>query len=49
MIVKKSDYDTLNEAKRIEFDSQKFAINSDLRAHGVFGAQFYTVYLKPVS
>ena len=49
MIVKKSDYDTLSEAKRIEFDSQKFAINSDLRAHGVFGAQFYTVYLKLVS
>ena len=39
----------LQEAKRIEFDSQKFAIDSDFRAHGVFGVKFYTIYLKSVS
>ena len=49
MIIKAADYSTLSEAKRIQFDNQKFAINSDFRAHGVFGVKFYTLYLKPVS
>jgi hypothetical protein len=49
MIIKAADYSTLVEAKRIQFDNQKFAINSDFRAHGVFGVKFYTLYLKPVS
>ena len=48
MIFKASDYATVSEAKRIEFDDQKFAINSDFRAHGVFGVKFYTIYLKSV-
>ena len=39
----------LHIPKRIEFDSQKFAIDSDFRAHGVFGVKFYTIYLKSVS
>ena len=49
MIFKADDYATVSEAKRIEFDSQKFAIDSDFRAHGVFGVKFYTIYLKSVS
>tara|TARA_Y100000310_G_C20679229_1_gene814921 strand:- start:2846 stop:3298 length:453 start_codon:yes stop_codon:yes gene_type:complete len=49
MIFKAADYATVSEAKRIEFDSQKFAIDSDFRAHGVFGVKFYTIYLKSVS
>ncbi len=49
MIIKAADYSTLAAAKRIQFDNQKFAINSDFRAHGVFGVKFYTLYLKPVS
>ena len=49
MIIKASDYSTLAAAKRIQFDNQKFAINSDFRAHGVFGVKFYTLYLKSVS
>ena len=49
MIFKAADYTTVSQAKRIEFDSQKFAIDSDFRAHGVFGVKFYTIYLKPVS
>jgi len=49
MIFKAADYTTVSEAKRIEFDSQKFAIDSDFRAHGVFGVKFYTIYLKSVS
>ena len=49
MILKAADYSTVSQAKRIEFDSQRFAIDSDFRAHGVFGAQFYTIYLKSVS
>ena len=49
MIIKASDYSTVSQAKRIQFDSQKFAVNSDFRAHGVFGVKFYTLYLKPVS
>jgi len=49
MILKAEDYDTVSEAKRIEFDSHKFAVDSDFRAHGVFGVKFYTIYLKSVS
>ena len=49
MIFKAADYAAVSEAKRIEFDSHKFAITSDFRAHGVFGVKFYTIYLKPVS
>ena len=49
MILKAADYSTVSQAKRIEFDSQRFAIDSDFRAHGVFGVQFYTIYLKSVS
>jgi len=49
MIIKAADYSTLAAAKRIQFDNQKFTINSDFRAHGVFGVKFYTLYLKPVS
>jgi hypothetical protein len=49
MIFKAADYSTVSQAKRIEFDSQKFAINSDFRAHGVFGVKFYTIFLKSVS
>ena len=49
MIFKAADYSTVSQAKRIEFDSQKFAINSDFRAHGVFGVKFYTIFLKSVT
>ena len=49
MIIKAADYSTVSEAKRIQFDNQKFAVNSDFRAHGVFGVKFYTLYLKSVS
>ena len=49
MIIKASDYSTVSEAKRIQFDSQKFVINSAFRAQGVFGVKIYTIYLKTVS
>ena len=49
MIFKAADYSTVSEAKRIEFDSKKFAIYSDFRAHGVFGVKFYTIFLKSVN
>tara|TARA_R110000824_G_scaffold203445_1_gene387924 strand:+ start:1811 stop:2050 length:240 start_codon:yes stop_codon:yes gene_type:complete len=45
---KAEDYATMSEAKRVEFDSQKFAIDSDLRAHGLFDVKFYTVFVRPV-
>ena len=45
---KAEDYATMSEAKRVEFDSQKFAIDSDLRANGLFDVKFYTVFVRPV-
>ena len=47
MKIKASDYDTVSEAKRVEFDNQKFSIYSDFRGHGLFDSQFYTFHVKP--
>ena len=49
MIFKADDYATVSEAKRIEFDSQKFSIYGDFRGHGLFDSQFYTVMLKKIT
>jgi|TARA_R110000824_G_scaffold43099_2_gene126459 hypothetical protein len=49
MKIKSSDLSALQEAKRIEFDSQKFSIYGDFRGHGLFDSQFYTVMLKKIT
>ncbi len=49
MKIKASDLSSLQEAKRIEFDSQKFSIYGDFRGHGLFDSQFYTVMLKKIT
>ena len=36
MKIKAADYDTVSDAKRVEFDNQKFSIYSDFRGHGLF-------------
>jgi hypothetical protein len=46
--LKKADHDYIKSAKRVEFDGRMFFIDSDARAHGLFGIDFYTLYLKPV-
>ena len=49
MKIKAADYDTVSDAKRVEFDNQKFSIYSDFRGHGLFDTQYYTVMLKKIS
>ena len=49
MKIKASDYATVSEAKRVEFDDQKFSIYSDFRGHGLFDTKFYTVMLKKIT
>ena len=49
MKIKASDYATVSEAKRVEFDDQKFSIYSDFRGHGLFDTKFYTVMLKKLT
>ena len=49
MKIKASDLTAVSEAKRIEFDNQKFSIYSDFRGHGLFDSQFYTVMLKKLT
>lgn len=44
--VKASDYSTVKDGKRFEFDGQQFFRDSDFRAHGLFDVQFYTFYVK---
>ena len=44
--IKASDYSTVKDGKRFEFDSQQFFRDSDFRAHGLFDVQFYTFYVK---
>ena len=48
MKIKASDLSTVSDAKRIEFDDQKFSIYSDFRGHGLFTTKFYTVLLKKI-
>ena len=49
MKIKASDLATVSEAKRVEFDDQKFSIYSDFRGHGLFDTQYYTVMLKKIT
>jgi|DEB0MinimDraft_10_1074344.scaffolds.fasta_scaffold173427_1 tRNA threonylcarbamoyladenosine modification (KEOPS) complex Pcc1 subunit len=44
--IKASDYSTVKDGKRFEFDGQQFFRDSDFRAHGLFDVQFYTFYVK---
>jgi len=44
--IKASDYSTVKDGKRFEFDGQQFFRDSDFRAHGLFDVQFYTFYAK---
>tara|TARA_R100000995_G_C3411622_1_gene89643 strand:- start:106 stop:558 length:453 start_codon:yes stop_codon:yes gene_type:complete len=41
-------HEYLKDAKRIQFDSRRFTIQSDYRPHGLFDARYYTYYLKPI-
>ena len=43
----KSGYEYIKEAKRIEFDGRRFAIESDVRPHGLFEPTYYTFFLLP--
>ncbi len=49
MKIKASDYDTVSDAKRVEFDNQRFSIYRDFRGHGLFDTKFYTVMLKKMN
>ena len=49
MKIKASDYSTVSDAKRVEFDNQRFSIYSDFRGHGLFDTKFYTVMLKKMN
>jgi hypothetical protein len=40
--------DFLAEAKRVEFDGNRFKIVGDIRPHGLFTPNFYTFYLIPI-
>ena len=44
----KEDYEFLKDAERIEVEGQIYTIHSAERPHGLFNAQFYTIYLKRV-
>jgi len=44
--IKASDYSTVKDGKRFEFDGQQFFRDIDFRAHGLFDVQFYTFYVK---
>jgi hypothetical protein len=46
--LKLADYNYISDAKRIEFDGRMFHVDSDARAHGLFGVQFYTIFLRSV-
>ena len=41
-------HEYLKDAKRIQLDNRRFTIDGDSRPHGLFDAQFYTYYLKPI-
>jgi hypothetical protein len=45
--VKEDAYNYLSEARRVEFDGQKFIIESDGQPRGLTSNQFYTFTLSP--
>ena len=45
--VKEDGYNYLSEARRVEFDGQKFIIESDGQPRGFTSNQFYTFTLSP--
>ena len=47
--VNEACYVYIKDAKRIEFDGSRFLIDSSFRKHGLFGVQYYTLYLKPTT
>lgn len=47
--IKAADYEAVKEAKRLEFDGRKFLVDSDFRGHGLFGVDYYTFFVKPMS
>ena len=48
IVVKEDGYDYLGEARRVEFDGNKFIIESDGQPRGFTSNQFYTFILSPV-
>lgn len=40
--------DFLVDAKRVEFDGNRFKVLGDPRPHGLFAPQFYTFFLVPI-
>ena len=48
IVVKEDGYDYLGDARRVEFDGNKFIIESDGKPRGFTSNQFYTFILSPV-
>ena len=48
IVVKETAYDYLREARRVEFDGNKFIIESAGRPRGFTSNQFYTFILSPI-
>lgn len=48
IFVKKDGFDFIQEARRVEFDGNRFSIKSDGAPFGLTGNLFYTFYLSPL-
>jgi surface protein len=46
--VDKNGLAQLRKTKRLEFDSRRFSVESDVRPHGLFEPSYYTFFLLPV-
>ena len=46
--INEEGYLYIKDVKRVELDGRKFIVDGDERPHGLFGAEYYTFYLKPV-
>jgi hypothetical protein len=46
--INETGYLYLKNVKRVELDGRKFIIDGDERPHGLFGAEYYTFYLRPI-
>ena len=47
--VNEAGFQSIKEAKKIEFDGEKFDVETLQRPHGLFNAQYYTYWLKRVT
>ena len=48
IVVEQDGYNYISEARRVEFDGNKFIIESDGQPRGLTSNQFYTFVLSPV-